>query len=68
MARVASSVKAAGINWAIAPWQPPERRIADEGRLAQVFDRFERWQALRAGLQFLTFAAGVWALAANGRE
>jgi hypothetical protein len=68
VAHVASTVKAAGINWAIAPWQPPERRIADESRLAQVFDRFERWQALRASLQFLTFAAGVWALAANGRE
>ena len=65
VAHAASTVKAAGINWAIAPWQPPERRIVDEGRLAQVFDHFERWQALRASLQFLTFAAGVWALTAN---
>jgi hypothetical protein len=68
IAHAASTVKAAGINWTIAPWQPPERRITDEGRLTEVFDRYERWQALRASLRFLTFAAGVWALAANGRE
>jgi len=64
-AHALSTVKAAGINWAIAPWQPPERQITDEQALASVFRRFERWQALRASLQFLTFAAGVWALAAN---
>ena len=67
LAHAASTVKAAGINWAIAPWQPPERTITDERRLAEVFDRFERWQTVRAGLQLLTFAAGVWALAAVGR-
>jgi hypothetical protein len=68
VAHVASTVVAARINWSIAPWQPPERWIADETTLAQVFDRFERWQALRASLQFLTFATGVWALAANSGE
>jgi hypothetical protein len=65
VAHALSTVKAAGINWAIAPWQPPEREITDEAMLASVFRRFERWQAVRASLQFLTFAAGVWALAAN---
>ncbi len=65
VAHALSTVRAAGLNWAIAPWQPPERRIDDEIVLTEVFRRFERWQALRAGLQFLTFAAGVWALAAN---
>ena len=31
-----------------------------------ILRRFERWQALRVALQFLTFIATVWALAANG--
>jgi hypothetical protein len=48
-----------------APWQPAGRQIRDEATLSEVFRRFERWQAVRATLQFLTFAAGVWALAAN---
>jgi hypothetical protein len=39
VAHAASTVRAAGINWAIAPWQPPERMITDEGQLAKVFDR-----------------------------
>jgi len=65
-AHAASTIKAAGINFAIAPWQPPERTITDEATLASVFDRFERWQAVRASLQLLTFAAGVWALVACG--
>jgi hypothetical protein len=68
IAHALSTVKAAKINWAIAPWQPPEHRIRDERELADVFDRFERWQTVRATLQFLTFAAGVWALAASARE
>lgn len=33
--------------------------------LAAILQRFERWQALRASLQFLTFAVTVWALAVN---
>ena len=65
VAHALSTVKAAGINLAIAPWQPAERRIVDEDTLSHVFNRFERWQALRASLQLLTFAAGVWALAVN---
>ena len=67
VAHALSTVKAAGINLAIAPWQPPERQITDEATLSDVLRRFERWQALRATLQFLTFTAGVWALAANER-
>ena len=68
VAHALSTIKAAGINWAIAPWQPPERQISDETMLRDVFRRFERWQTVRATLQFLTFAAGVWALAANEPE
>jgi hypothetical protein len=68
VAHALSTVKAAGVNWAIAPWQSPERQISDETLLRDVFRRFERWQTVRATLQFLTFAAGVWALAANEPE
>jgi hypothetical protein len=39
--------------------------ISDDATLSDVFRRFECWQTVRATLQFLTFAAGVWALAAN---
>jgi hypothetical protein len=65
VAHLVSTLKAGRINWALGPWQPPGRRIEDEGELTAVFARFERWQALRAALQFATFAAGIWALAAN---
>ncbi len=34
----------------------------DEAALAKIFDHFERWQALRAVLQVLTFLALLWAL------
>jgi hypothetical protein len=64
---VLSTLAAGRINWTLAPWQPPERRITDERALAAVFARFERWQAVRASLQFLTFAVGVCALVANAR-
>jgi hypothetical protein len=59
VAHTFSTVKAGGINWTLAPWRPAERRVATN------LDRFARWQALRASLQFLTFAVAVWALAAN---
>jgi hypothetical protein len=36
----------------------------DEAGLRTAFARFERWQAVRATLQALTFAASVWALVA----
>jgi hypothetical protein len=65
LAHLLSTMKAGRINWSLGPWQPPERRIEDEGQLREVFAQFERWQAVRAALQFATFAAGIWALAAN---
>jgi len=56
------TARAGSINWALTPWQPYERQIKDELKLATIFRRFERWQAARAGVQFLTFVAGMWAL------
>ena len=42
-----------------------QRRVAnDEAALTGVFDRFERWQTLRATLQVLNFGAMLWALVA----
>lgn len=37
----------------------------DDAALAEILRRFARWQAVRAILQFLTFAAAAWALAAK---
>ncbi len=34
----------------------------DEATLASLFDRFARWQALRASLQVLAFAMLLWAM------
>ncbi|MGH2515269.1 MAG: hypothetical protein ACRDHP_06400, partial [Ktedonobacterales bacterium] len=49
-----------------APTNFSQRKVQnDEGALAQVFDRFARWQALRAVLQTFTFAAMLWALVAT---
>jgi hypothetical protein len=49
-----------------APTNFSQRRVAkDEAALARVFDRFERWQTLRAALQVLTFGAMLWALIAS---
>jgi len=48
-----------------APTNFSQRKVQnDEVALALVFDRFARWQTLRALLQALTFAAMLWALAA----
>ncbi len=48
-----------------APTNFSQRRVAkDEDALASVFDRFERWQTLRAALQLLNFGAMLWALVA----
>jgi len=66
LAHTLSTVKAGSINWSLAPWQSAERKVADdEVVLADILQQFERWQALRASLQFLTFAVTVWALAVN---
>ena len=46
-----------------APLMLSQRRYeSDEGALAEVFNRFERWQTLRALLQVLTFGALLWAM------
>ncbi len=46
-----------------APTNFSQRRVAgDEEQLAVIFARFERWQAARAALQALTFAASLVAL------
>ena len=46
-----------------APTNFSQRKVAnDAAALARVFDRFARWQTLRALLQALTFAAMLWAL------
>lgn len=47
-----------------APTNFSQRKVQnDEATLARIFDRFARWQTLRALLQTLTFAAMLWALA-----
>lgn len=58
------TLRAGSINWALTPWQPSERQIKDESELSTIFQRFERWQAARAGVQLLTFVAGICALVA----
>lgn len=46
-----------------APTNFSQRRVSkDEVALARVFDRFERWQTLRAALQVINFGAMLWAL------
>jgi hypothetical protein len=48
-----------------APTNFSQRQVAkNEAALARVFDRFERWQTLRAALQLLNFSAMLWALVA----
>jgi hypothetical protein len=66
VAHTLSTLKAGSINWSLAPWQSAERKVADdEVALADILQRFERWQGVRASLQFFTFAVTVWALAVN---
>ena len=51
-----------------APTLFSQRRYAnDEAALAAVFDRFARWQTLRALFQLLAFIALLWALASGVR-
>jgi hypothetical protein len=41
------------------------RQVKDDAaQLTMIFDRFERWQTLRAALQVATFGLTLWALAA----
>ena len=42
------------------------RQVKDDAaQLTVIFDRFERWQTLRAALQLATFGLTLWALAAS---
>jgi hypothetical protein len=46
-----------------APTNFKQRKVVnDEAALIAIFQRFERWQTLRAVLQVLTFTAVLWAL------
>jgi hypothetical protein len=48
-----------------APTMFSQRRHSqDEAALAETFNRFERWQTLRAFFQVLTFGSLLWAIAA----
>jgi hypothetical protein len=48
-----------------APTNFSQRKVANDAvALAGVFDRFARWQALRAAVQVLTFGTMLWALVA----
>lgn len=49
-----------------APTILRQRKAMDDGaQLTRIFDRFERWQALRAALQSATFGLTLLALAAG---
>jgi hypothetical protein len=51
-----TTAHAAPINWS-------QRAVAnDESALAELFRRFEQWQAARAILQLATFLVRVWVL------
>ena len=60
IAHTLSTLKAGSIN--LTQWKVGDDDVA----LANILNRFERWQALRASLQFLTFVFTVWALVAQG--
>jgi hypothetical protein len=53
-----------------APTNFSQRRVArdDEAALAEIFDRFERWQTARATLQVLNLSAILWAVAESMDE
>jgi hypothetical protein len=56
-----TTAKAAPINFSQKRYQ------TDQAQLANVFDRFARWQALRAALQVITFGILLWTLVIYGR-
>ncbi len=60
VAHMLSTARAATIN--VTQW----KEGIDDAVLARILQRFERWQAVRAALQFLTFVIALWALAVNG--
>jgi hypothetical protein len=49
-----------------APTLFRQRKVADDAaQLTVIFNRFERWQTLRAALQVATFGLTLWSLAAS---
>ena len=48
-----------------APTNFSQRKVTqdDETALAEIFNRFERWQTARAALQVLNLGAMLWAVA-----
>lgn len=57
------TARAAPINFSQRKYE-----LSDEANLARVLDRFAFWHNLRAGLQFLNFAASLWATVALARS
>jgi hypothetical protein len=53
-----------------APTNFSQRKVAqdDETALAEIFDRFEQWQTVRAALQVLNVGAMLWTLAESMDE
>jgi hypothetical protein len=53
-----------------APTNFSQRKVAenDETALAQIFDRFERWQTVRVALQVLNLGAMLWAVSESMDE
>ena len=53
-----------------APTNFSQRKVPqdDETALAKIFDRFERWQTVRAALQVLNVGAMLWTLAESMNE
>jgi hypothetical protein len=59
LAHSLTTARAAPINWS-------QRAVPDDDvALARIFQRFVRWQALRATLQLAAFLLVVWALLVN---
>jgi hypothetical protein len=53
VASILSTLRAGSINWALTPWQPAPQKVADDvPALTRILQRFERWQAVRATVQF----------------
>jgi Domain of unknown function (DUF1772) len=54
-----TTARAAPVNFA------QRKARSDEAALKRIFERFERWQSVRAALQLATFATMLWALASS---
>jgi len=66
IALIAGSVAHMGSTALAAPTNISQRRaVGDEAALEQIFDRFARLNAVRAGLMVTTLGIAAWALAAT---